>query len=184
MLTLNLNPFPILHTERLTLRQITHNDTNEIFMLRSDHRVMKYVDRPMPKLPEDVTGLIQKMIDGINNNDSISWAISLQSDPELIGMIGFWRIEKENYRAEIGYMLHPDYQGKGIMQEAMTAVLDYGFNVMKLHSVEANVNPANEASIRLLGKNKFEKEAYFKEDFYFQGKFLDSAIYSLLTSDR
>ena len=54
---------------------------------------------------------------------------------------------------------------------------------MNLHSVEANINPANEASTKTLEHFKFEREAYFKENYYFREKFLDSAIYSLLKKD-
>jgi ribosomal-protein-alanine N-acetyltransferase len=75
-----------------------------------------------------------------------------------------------------------DFQGKGIMQEAMSAVIKYGFEKMNLHSIEANVNPANESSIKLLERNDFIKEAYFKENYFYDGKFLDTAIYSLLTT--
>ena len=70
------------------------------------------------------------------------------------------------------------------MQEPITVVLEYGFNVMKLHSVEALVNPNNIASIRLLEKNGFIREAYFKENYFYNGRFLDTAVYSLLTSER
>jgi ribosomal-protein-alanine N-acetyltransferase len=66
------------------------------------------------------------------------------------------------------------------MHEAIQAVLNYGFSELKLHSVEANINPVNEASRRLLEKNNFVKEAHFKENYYFNGSFSDSAVYSLI----
>jgi [ribosomal protein S5]-alanine N-acetyltransferase len=181
MLQINFNTFPLLSTEKLVLRQTISNDESELFALRSDKRVMKYIDRPLAESIADATEMIQKINEDLNNNAGITWAITLKSDLKLIGTIGYWRIFKEHYRAEIGYLLHPDHQGKGIMQEALTAVLDYGFTVMKLHSVEANINPDNAASMKLLERNKFIKEAYFKENFYYNGKFLDSVIYSLLT---
>ena len=90
-------------------------------------------------------------------------------------------MDKENYRAELGYLLHPSHQQKGLMQEAVLAVLFYGFSAIKLHSVEANINPANVASKKLLEKNRFVQEAYFKENFYYRGRFMDAAIYALLT---
>ena len=62
----------------------------------------------------------------------------------------------------------------------MTSVLDYGFTTMLLHSVEANVNKDNAASMKLLAKNNFVREAYFKENYFYNGRFLDSVIYSLL----
>lgn len=118
----------------------------------------------------------------MKNNESIIWAITQKGDTKLIGTICFWNIIKEHYRAEIGYSLLYDFQGKGIMQEAMSAIIKYGFEKMNLHSIEANVNPANESSIKLLERNDFIKEAYFKENYFYDGKFLDTAIYSLLTT--
>ena len=181
MLTLNFNPFPILSTKRLMLRQISVNDVNEVFTLRSDNAIMQFINRPLAESTEDALQLIQKIIDSSDANEGITWAISLLNDTTLIGTIGFWNIDKENHRAEIGYLLHTDHQQKGIMQEAIEAVLAYGFIAMHLHSVEANVNPANEASKKLLVKNNFVQEAYFKEDFFYEGQFLDSAVYSCLT---
>jgi RimJ/RimL family protein N-acetyltransferase len=183
MLNLKFRPFPLIKTNRLILRQIKHSDLNEIFFLRSDVRVMKYLDRPAAKTTADADEFIQKIIESELKNEGITWAITLKTDPKLIGTIGFWRIQKDHYRAEIGYILHPDCWGKGIMQEALTEVIKYGFEVMKLHSVEANVNPGNSASIKLLEKNRFVQEAYYKENYFFNGKFVDSVIYSLLISD-
>ncbi len=83
-----------------------------------------------------------KRIDELEKNtEAVTWGIALRNEPQLIGTICLWNIQKEHYRAEVGYNLHPDYWAKGIMQEAIKEVIDYGFNVMKLHSIEANVNP-------------------------------------------
>jgi [ribosomal protein S5]-alanine N-acetyltransferase len=184
MLIAKFNPFPLLSTQRLLLRVIDPADDQQLFSLRSDQRVMKFLDRPLAVSIDDARELIGRMITDITNDNGITWAITSKDDPKLMGTIGYWRLDKPNYRAEIGYMMHPDWQGKGLMQEAMTAVIDYGFKTMKLHSIEANVNPANEASIKLLEKNKFVQEAYFKENYYYDGKFLDSVIYSLLTPEN
>lgn len=182
MLYFNFDPFPIIITERLKLRAINLADAKEIFTLRSDAEVLKYLDRPAAKSLEEAIEFAQKNIDQVQANEGISWAITLKEIPGLIGTIGFWKIDKEHHRSEIGYMLLTAHQQKGYMQEAITAVLQYGFKTMQLHSVEANVNPENEASKKLLLKNNFVQEAYFKENYYFNGKFLDSAIFSLLAS--
>ncbi|MBS1600994.1 MAG: GNAT family N-acetyltransferase [Bacteroidetes bacterium] len=184
MLTLNFNPFPILYTERLVLRQITFEDAPQFFLLRSNKQAMQYLDRPLAKTIDDVKTLIEKIETDLKNNDGITWAISPKDQPRLIGTIGFWRVIKDHFRAEIGYMIFPDFQGKGLMQEAIGVALDYAFTTMKLHSIEANVNPKNQPSIKLLEKNHFVREAYFRENHYFDGIFLDSAIYSLLSSDH
>ena len=180
MLSPNFDPFPILMTERLTLRHVDENDVNEIFFLRSDKKVLQFLDRKPAESAEDAMDFIKKINNLEKNNEAVNWAITITGDHTLLGTICFWNINKEHYRSEIGYVLHPDFQGKGFMQEAMTVVLKYGFETMKLHSVEANVNPDNVPSIRLLERNHFLSEAYFKENYYFDGKFLDSEIYSLI----
>ena len=180
MLQIDFHTFPELTTSRLQLRQMTSDDAEEFYFLRSNDVVMKYFD--IPKLPSVGAALllIEKITAIIHNNEGISWGISLKDDPKLIGTIIYREIDKDHHRAEVGYSLHPDHWRKGIIQEALTAVLDYGFTVLKFHSIEASVNPENIASIKLLEKNKFVREAYYKENYFFNGKFLDTAVYSLL----
>src|SRR5450432_3113475 len=114
MLTLNFSPFPILKTGRLILRQLTIEDENEIFFLRCDESVNKYVDRPKPNSLADARNHIDKVNNGIDNNESIFWGITLLNNRRIIGTICLWNISKENCTAEVGFDLVPGYQGKGI----------------------------------------------------------------------
>ena len=180
MLNLNFNPFPVIETERLILREVMDEDINEIFVLRSDPRVIKYIDRAPAGSLQEIVDFINMLKDALHNNKGICWAITIKGDPTLIGTVDIWRIIKEHHRAEIGYALHPGHQSKGYASEALNAILEYGFQTIKLHSMEANVNPENVASIKLLERAGFIREAYFKENYFFDGKYLDSAIYSLI----
>ena len=173
-------PFKNLESERLLLRQITPADVKEIFELRSDKDTMKYIPRPLCVTHEDALALIHMMQQKIETNEGINWAITLKNDDKLIGFIGHYRIQWEHFRSEIGYMVSPDYNGKGITTEAIKLLVDYGFNDMKMHSLEAVIDPENTASARVLVKNGFVKEAHFIENEFFDGKFLDSVIYSLV----
>ncbi len=175
--------FPKLETKRLTLESFRIEDSEEIFKIRSDDRVMKYLDRDNHKTVEESKIMIQKIIQTYKDRAGINWSIRNKVSFELIGYIGFWDLIRENVRAEIGYALKPEYWGKGYMSETLFKVLDFGFNEFKLHSVLGNVNPRNERSIKLLEKFGFKKEAHFKEDYFYNGKFLDSVIYCLLESD-
>lgn len=182
MLSPNFDPFPTLQTHRLVLRRIIEEDAPALYTLRSDLQVMKFIDRPMATSIYDALLLIGKIDESLIQNDGITWAISEKKNDRLIGTIGYWRLDKPNYRAEIGYMLMPGWQGKGLMQESISMVIKYGFEKMQLHSIEANVNPLNQLSKNILEKNGFVQEAYFKENYYYDGKFLDSLIYSLLNT--
>lgn len=180
MLEVNFNPFPLITTERLILRKARLEDTPEMFFFRSDPEMMKYIDRAPAKTEDEARGVLQMIIDASDNNTGISWTITLKGSDTMLGNISLWRLIKEHYRAEIGYVLHTAQQGKGIMNEAMKAVINYGFNTMGLHSIEANINPLNLASQKVLERNGFVREAYFRENYYHDGKFYDSAIYSLV----
>lgn len=180
MLSINFSPFPNLETERLLLRRVDVKDVNEIIALRSNPETMKYIPRPLVKTTEDALEHIAMMDAKIENNEGINWAITQKGNPKLIGVIGHYRIKPEHYRAEIGYMLLPEFSGKGIISEAVKEVVKYGFKGMQLHSIEAVIDPENNASAKVLEKNGFVKEAHLKENEFFEGRFLDSVIYSLL----
>lgn len=180
MNTVSFLPFQNLESERLLLRQITNDDVNEVFEMRSNPDIMKFVPRPLVTTKEEALGHINLIQSKIEENEGINWAITLKGNPKLIGIIGHYKISWENLRSEIGYMILPEYHGKGITSEAVKLLIDYGFNTMKMHSLEAVIDPRNQASAKVLEKNNFALEAQFKEDTLWQGEWLDTNIYSLL----
>lgn len=181
MLQVNFSPFPQLNTERLLLRQITLADADALFFLRSNEQVMAFIDREHFASVDVAVKTINTITENVNSNNGIMWGICLKENPALLaGTIGFWQMKKENYRGEIGYMLHPDLWGKGYAKEAIKEVIEFGFRKIGLHSIEAFVNPGNKASIGLLLSVGFVQEGYFKEDYFFRGKFLDTVVFSLV----
>ena len=184
MLQFNIGPFPTLHTERLILREVTMDDVESILAIRSDERVMKYIGKPRAKDIKDSIELIERLKKGQEDSTSITWGIATKDDPKLIGMIGYYRIQLAHYRGEIGYSLHADHWRKGIMREALRAVVDHGFRILGFHSIEARTDPNNSASNALLMSNGFIREGLFKENYFWNGKFLDSAVYSKLAPEN
>lgn len=181
MLSLNFTPFPELKTQRLLLRKLEITDANEIFFLRSNENVLRYLGKEPAKTISEAEEFIRQINNNIDKNESILWGIALLNDPSvIIGTICLWNFKTENFRGEIGYILHPEYWRKGIMKEAIKAVVDYGFNNLGLHSMEALLSSENVASSALLESNGFVKEGHLKESFYFNGQFSDTAIYSRL----
>ena len=160
---INFTPFPILTTERLTLRQITVEDLNEFFMLKSDERLLKGYNAKA-KTYEEARKSLQRINDEISKNEWIIWGITLKNENKLIGSICFWNISKEQSKAEIGYELMFDWQGKGIMSEAIKAVIAYGFESMELSLIEALPYSDNMKSTKLLERNSFIKGESFKEN--------------------
>lgn len=180
MLNINFHPFQNLETERLLLRRIDENDVEEVLALRGNPEIMKYIPRPLAKSKEEALAHITMIEEKIENNTGINWGITIKGSNKIIGIIGHYRIQPENHRAEIGYMSLPEYNGKGYITEAIKAVVVYGFEQMNLHSIEAVIDPGNIASEKVLLKNGFVKEAHILENELWEGKFWDTVIYSLL----
>ncbi len=184
MLVFNFNPFPVIETERLILRKPVPEDIPAWFKMRSNEENMRYIGRPPAKDISEVASLFQLVIADIEANKHIGWVVAEKSKASgFVGMIGFHRIKPEHHRAEVGYMIEKEYQGKGYAAEAVRAIIKYAFNEMKIHSIEADIDKDNIASERLLQKLGFRKEGHFKESFYFEGTFIDSVTYSLLKSN-
>jgi ribosomal-protein-alanine N-acetyltransferase len=179
----SFHQIPRIRTSRLLLRALHPTDMEALFFLRSDEEVMRYIDRPRAQQLHDIKIFIEQANADIEERTGLTWGICFPDQNTLFGYIGYWRMQPSNYRAEVGYALHPDYQGKGFAREALEAVIDFGFNQMGLHSIEANINPDNDASRQLLLRCGFVKEAYFRQNYLFNGQFLDSEIYSLLSTD-
>lgn len=153
----NFLPFPKSKTERLELRALRDEDENEIFFFRSDPAILEFLDMPPAISIEEARAFIKKIEKAVIAGESIYWGIQLKNKPKLIGTICLWNISTENYSAEVGYVLHPDYQGMGYMQEALNCVLEYGFKIMSLKSIEAELSPNNLRSARILERNNFIK---------------------------
>ncbi len=165
MLALNFTPFPILTTNRLVLRKLNLEDAEEMFVQRSHPEIQKYIKRTPAANMEEAKAFIEKVLHNEKNNETITWAITLKGTNKLIGSICLWNIEKEKHLAEVGYSLHPDYFGKGIMSEVIATVIIYGFEKMKLTRIDAYTNKNNLASLRLLEKNMFIRNHTFEKEY-------------------
>lgn len=180
MLELNFNPFPILRTSRLLLRQITNEDAEAVFILRSDPLINKYIHRQAAKSIKEAYDFIEKITNNQLNNSAIQWGITRSGNNQLIGNICLWNIDVKNNTAELGYSLLTDHFKQGIMQEALQAVKDYGFNVMKVKRIDAFTNKENVASLTLLARNGFLRNTELERSLEDQSELLYNQVFSLL----
>ena len=144
-----------LETERLTLKEINESHVEDIFKIRSNEVINQFVQRNSPKNNYDALQFILTIKENTRNNKTFYWGISLKDQLNLIGTICLWNFSEDRKVAEVGYELLPDYHRKGFMSEALTAVLNFGFNDLNLHEVVAMTNKFNENSKGLLLKHDF-----------------------------
>jgi ribosomal-protein-alanine N-acetyltransferase len=159
MLNKTFTPFPVLTTERLVLRQLEINDAQEIFTLRSDSEINKYLDRPISKTIDDARSFINKVNEHISKNNSLYWAITMRASNTLIGTVCLFSFSDANDQCEIGYELLTYFQGQGIMKEAVEKVIGYAFNSIKVQKIEAFSHKDNQGSMKLLKKFAFTESS-------------------------
>lgn len=178
--------FPILRTERLTLRELRPDeDTAAAFLLYSDVEATRYMGKAPHTDPAQTREYLDRNAQLFREREGFKWAITLNAQEggavdRFIGSCGHWRLMKEHLRSEIGYDLLPACWGRGYMAEALRAVLRFGFDELGLHSVEAQIDPDNAPSRRVLERAGFRQEGLLRENFRFAGRFSDTGIYALL----
>ncbi len=153
---MELTPFPELKTERLNLRKLEEVDCDMVLYLRSDKIVNEFIKRPKTESIEDALNFIKKINKGIVDNEWLYWSITLKDNPKMMGTICLWNFSNNRKVAEVGYDLSPKFQRKGIMSEALKCVVEFGFDILKLNTIEEFTHKENLSSTKLLLKNKFK----------------------------
>jgi ribosomal-protein-alanine N-acetyltransferase len=151
----NFNTFPVLETDRLTLRKLNLNDAKAIFGLRTNKEVNKFIDRKTLNNLSESRAFIDLISNLAATNKGIFWVLESKNNQQLIGTIGLRNFEDEENYAEIGYELDPSYHQRGFMSEAFETILKFGFENLSLKTIEAFTHRNNTASIALLKKQQF-----------------------------
>ncbi len=175
--------FPLLTTSRLFLRNIVPEDAEALYTIRSDEESMKYFGQEFYKSLVEAITVITLMEERYIRKEALRWVITLKGDDRLIGTCSLFHFDEGFHRAETGYELNRAFWGKGIMTEAMTAILTFGYNELELHRVEAVIDIENERSKNLLLRLGFTYEGNLRQRFLFQDQFLDEYYFGLLKDE-
>ena len=176
-------PFPVLRTERLVLRQPAAGDARALLEVFRDEEVMRYYGMEPLETEEQVLDELDWCNQIFSDSSGIRWAIADPARDAYMGDLGYHKVALEHARAEVGYRLARAHWRQGIMAEALSAALAYGYETMGLNRVEALVDPRNEASLGLLRKLGFVREGVLREYEYEKGAFIDLIMMSLLRKE-
>ncbi|WP_371805005.1 GNAT family N-acetyltransferase [Candidatus Lokiarchaeum ossiferum] len=178
------NSFPELETPRLWLKKMSRKHANELMEFWGDDEVTRYTDFNSFKEIQKIEKTINWVNSRFKDKYGIRWGIFLKENSKLIGTCGFnsWITDRGN-KSEIGYDLHRKYWRKGYMFESLYKMITYGFQEMKLHRIEADVDPNNMGSQKLLEKLHFTKEGCLRDNGYWKGQYWTTLIYGLLEKE-
>ncbi len=177
--------FPEIETARLRIIQPEERHLQDLYAVYSDEECMRYRDDYPQQHPEETKKLLAIFAERHAKKSALDWCIALKdstTEHKVIGTFAYNRYA-ENGLGVIGYVLNRAYQHKGMMTEVLEAMIQFGFEQLKLHKIEAHVLPGNDFSEKLLLKLGFVKEGLLREREYFKGKHQSFYVYGRLLSD-
>ena len=178
--------FPELRTKRLILRQPTMKDVGWYYEYFRRPEIVWGGGEPGPKnMKVAREEFSEYLIDIYRKRRGFRWIITLKGEGKPIGTLGFYKwMPSAGYQAEMGYDLAKEYWGKGIMSEAMRAVIDFGFERMELNRIEVYILPRNKRSIRMIKGIGFKREGLLRQRYFDEfGNFADDVLFSMLRQD-
>jgi len=177
---INSEILPTIAATRVSLRWLTDEDGSSLFSIFSDPEVMRYWSSPPLTDIKDAHKLLADIRDYFRQRTLFQWGIARHTDNRIIGTCTLFHIDIANRRAELGYALGREHWGNGYMQEALRALLNFSFDHLNLHRIEADVDPRNVPSARTLERMGFQREGYLRERWLVGGEIQDALFYGLL----
>lgn len=174
---------PTLETERLLLRKMRLEDAEDLFEYASDPEVAKYTTWVTHESLADSQRFLNFILERYPRGEFADWGIIHKTDRKFIGTCGFaeWAIFPNC--AEVGYALSRKYWGKGYVPEAVWKLLNFGFETLNLHRIEARCKVENIASARVMEKVGMKFQGIFPQQMYVKGEYWDLKVYSILRQE-
>ena len=170
-------------TERLTLRWFTPADAEGLFAIFSDPAVVRYWSCAEWTDMAHARTMIEDTLAAYQSGDGVRLAVMLTATGQMVGQINLHHMFHSNRRCEVGYALAQAHWGKGYISEALEAAFDYAFGTLDLNRIEADIDPRNEASRKILQRLAFSKEGYMRERWIVHGEVCDTEFFGLIKSD-
>lgn len=174
---------PTLKTERLTLRPMHPIDAEDMYAYARREDVTRFLLWSPHPSPEYTRDYLRYVHSRYALGDFYDWAVIDRESRRMIGTCGFARIDTENSSAELGYVLNPDFHKRGYATEAAKRVLEFGFEVLGLHRIEARFMEGNESSLRVMERLGMTFEGYHKDAIFVKGRHR-TVGYCAITSDE
>lgn len=173
-----------LVTERLMLRPLLESDVDAFFSIWSHAETMKYFSFPTMTSIDQAHERVSRILSASEKGENFFCTIEIRETGEVIGNCALFHGDAQCRRAEIGFCLNRNHWRKGYAEEAASAVIGHGFDAINLHRIEADIDPRNEASAKLLERLGFIREGLLRERWIVDGEVSNSALYGLLASDH
>ncbi len=168
---------------RVSLRQLTQADAADVFAIFGDPEVMRFWSSPPLEDIAGATALIAGIHELFRARRLFQWGICARETGKVLGTCTLFNLDATHRRAEIGFAIAREAWGKGLASEALTLLIEFAFHGLGLHRLEADTDPGNVRSLRVLDRQGFKREGYLRERWHHLGKLHDAAFLGLLARE-
>lgn len=173
----------VIETPRLRLRRMSVRDKSDMFLYASRDEVTKYLLWRTHKDEESTKRYLSYVVSLYRTGEFFDFAIEYRENGKMIGTCGFAAVDFQNDCAEIGYVISPDYWGKGIASEAVSAIMQFAFCDLDINRIEARYMTENAASRRVMEKCGMTFEGVFRKKLFVKGEYRDIGVCSMLAEE-
>jgi len=171
---------PTLETPRLRLRWLTEADVPALFELFSNPEVTRYWSWSAYTEVAQAEKLLRDIHECFAERSLFQWGFTRREDDRVVGTCTLSELNGQHRRAALGYALNRAHWGQGYAREAVNRVVEFGFSALELHRLEADADPRNAGSIKVLEGLGFQREGYQRECYFLNGEVQDGVLYGLL----
>lgn len=180
----SIDSLPSPEGPRVRLRAPRQSDAADVYAVYSDPQVLRYWSHGPWSDPAQADDWIARSWAGFADRSALQWVVARREDDRVVGSTTLFACVAQHRRCEIGYALGAAHWGRGLAREALALALDQAFGVLGLNRIEADIDPRNLASVRLVEALGFRREGELRARYHVGGEIQDSLIYGLLASDR
>ena len=174
---------PVIETKRLVIRLLEKGDLPALFAVNGDDEVFRYSPRESWKTDADGQAWFDRVMAHRESGATMQFVLVLRESGRPIGTLAVFHFEESVGSAEIGYVLAREHWGKGLMTEALDAFVAFGFGTLGLKRIEAELDPRNAASVKVLERVGFTNEGLRRRNYFSKGEVTDTGLYGMLSHD-
>lgn len=174
---------PVLETKKYLLRGMTKDDAQGLLEFMKDAETMKYITPDPVRSEAAIQEEIQLQLEKFTLRSEIPWVIVNKSNGKLIGKISLHKLSMWHKKAELGVVIHKEYQQQGVMTEVMEIILSFGFNTLELNRLVGDIFADNKGSEKILEKYGFIKEGVLRQTDFDGQAYHDTVVFSMLKAE-
>ena len=175
--TMKIDQFHMLQSKNICFKPLSLNDVMDLHDYASDEEVARYIGWKLMNTLDETREHIKTMMKRESDGTHFYASIAPKSTQTIIGTAMIFNFDKEAKYAEIGYVLHKSYWGRGYGTESVALISDFAFKSLNLHKLNARVVDANVGSVRVLENNGYEQEGRLRDHYFIAGKYYDALLF-------